>query len=151
MSQFEFLTSVTVWTFEFCKKIWVVTTQVFEFSHILSFVTILVFELSHFQFEFCHNLGFGVVPIWVFHLPHFEFLGFFKFKFLSRHNSGFGVLFGKNKKKSQQKFGKEEKKNCEEDRGKSFCEEKKQWGYKDLLVNSFFWLNYLYWWNVFLC
>ena len=60
-SQFEFLSYLTIWAFDFCHNLSFWVSSQFE---LLSFVTTLVFELSQFEFlifvtiwdvEFCHK------------------------------------------------------------------------------------------------
>ena len=65
VSQFKFLSFVTIWVFKFCHK------MSFKFFHNLGLVTTLVFELSHLSLSF---VTIWVVTIWVFALSHFDFL-----------------------------------------------------------------------------
>ena len=80
LSQFEYLSFVKIWVFEFCHKC--VLSSVIVCFHNLIFWVLSQFEFLSFVkirfFDFCHNLIF-----WIFHnlrfgiLSQFEFLSFF--------------------------------------------------------------------------
>ena len=87
LSEFQFLSFVTIWVIEFCHNM-----SQFKFWHNFGFVTIWVLSQLEF-FKFFHNLSFWVfsqfeffsfVSIWVFEFyHHLSFWVWSKFGFLS--------------------------------------------------------------------
>ena len=66
LSQFEFLSFVTIWVFEFCHKLKILVLAQLE---VLSCQNFGFWVLSQFEFK-------SFVIIWVFKLSHFKFLSF---------------------------------------------------------------------------